>query len=253
MKKIIILLVLLISILLVPGCKKIDNLIEDGQSKVNDYIKETKDISKETITESVDYILKKFDKKINKEYIYHATLLNTISKNNFVKDCKITELASNAYNYILDKTEDNKDKLEDIVREVKKDKDKLIDDFYNKYKNYIESNAKLVASKTKLIVELREKDSINSKKINKAIDYILLHYKKPFANEEVLDKCIYYSMYLDTIGTKKGIDNDVIKIGKNMKKYIQEQNDKYISKIDEIKDNVNTNKNTLVEEIINKE
>ncbi len=249
MKKIII---LLLFITLLTGCNKKnnDNLIKETQAIVEKEIKKMNIYNKKTVKESINYILDNYDKKINKDYIYHSTLLYNIANNKYVKNNPISDLANNIYNYINGKIE--KIELKSLVKKIKKDKNKLIDDFYTNYERNININKYLTDTKTKLITELQTKEAVTTKKVKKAIDYLLLNYKNPFKNTESLEKSIYYSMYLDTIATKYKVENDLIKYARFTKKYIQEYNEKYIKEIEKIKDNVEKNKDQLVEEIINK-
>ncbi len=243
-------LIILISFVLIGCNNKIDNLITEGKEKVNKEIKKVDSLSKNKIEESINYVIENYDKKVNKDLIYHITLLKTISNNNYVKTSKIKELADLADEYIIKKKEESKSKLSKTIKEIKDNKDNIIDDFYDNYKKYLEISTDFTKSKTKLIVEMETKESITIKKLNKSIDYIFNNYKYPLRNKETTEKTIYYSMYLDTIGTKYKIDNDIIKLGTNMKKYIQEQDNKYITEIESLKDKINSNREALINEIL---
>ena len=50
---------------------------------------------------------------------------------------------------------------------------------------------------------------------------------------------------------QNNVNNDVVEIGKNMKKYIQELDDKYIDKITELKSSIKQNRDSLVDQIVN--
>ena len=250
MKRIIKCIIIIFSIFILLGCKTdVDKLVRIKKEEVSKKILDRRKISKDKITESVDFIID--NTNINGDFVYHTLFLKNITSNKYLNDTKIYELAIKADSYMLKQTDNSKRELEDISSYIKKNEHDIIKDFYNKYENYFISSTKLGESKTKLLVEMETKGAINSSKINKAIDYILLNYKNPFKNEEVLEKTIYYAMYLDTVGTKNNVNNDVVEIGKNMKKYIQELDDKYIDKITELKSSIKQNRDSLVDQIVN--
>jgi hypothetical protein len=252
MKKIIKCTVILLSIFLLLGCKvNVDKFIEEENKNVEKYVAKKTKISKKKISESIDYILDNYNKKINSEYVYHTLLLKNITNNNYLKDSKIYELARTSDEYMLDQSDKNKQKLETTAEYIKKKEKDIVDEFYTSYENYYNSVINLTEAKTKLLVEIETKGAINAKKINKAIDFILLNYKNPFKNEEVLEKTIYYAMYLDTCGTKNRVSNEVIDLGKYMKKYIQELDESYIDKITTLKIKIKPNKDSLVNQIVN--
>ena len=243
MKRIIKCIIIIFSIFILLGCKTdVDKLVRIKKEEVSKKILDSRKISKDKITESVDFIID--NTNINGDFVYHTLFLKNITSNKYLNDTKIYELAIKADSYMLKQTDNSKRELEDISSYIKKNEHDIIKDFYNKYENYF-------ISSTKLVVEMETKGAINSSKINKAIDYILLNYKNPFKNEEVLEKTIYYAMYLDTVGTKNKVNNDVVELGKNMKKYIQELDNKYIDKITELKSSIKQNRDSLVDQIVN--
>ena len=62
------------------------------------------------------------------------------------------------------------------------------------------------------------KNMITTENINKAIDYINKYVQDPLKNDEVLEKTIYYSLYLKILGPK---DNDITKLGTHMLAYLK--------------------------------
>lgn len=252
MRKIFKYTLIILCLFLLVGCKvNVDNLVKEGSKKAEKYVNDKEKISKKKVTESIDYVLNNYDKKINGDFVYHTLLLVNMTNNNYLRDTKIYELANQSNDYILSQTDKTKQKLETTAEYIKKKENDIVNDFYKKYENYFNSVKELSEAKTKLLVEIETKGAINAKKINKAVDYILLNYKNPFKNEEVLEKTIYYATYLDTAGTKNQVNNNIIELGKYMRKYIMELDKKYLDKITELKPKIKQNKDSLIDQIVN--
>ena len=128
--------------------------------------------------------------------------------------------------------------------------DDEVEEFYNLYQRLAIVEGYLAKAKTKLIIESEEKDFITNKKVVKAIDYTRDYYNEAFKNNEIIERLSYYSMYLETVGRKVNNNNSVVKLGNEMKKYLQEGTESRIEKIEKLLEEIENNKDVLIGEFI---
>ncbi len=249
MKRKIKIVLLIIGLLFITACDNpIDNFVKDVKKEINSGIKNT---SEDKIKESINYISKHYDKKINKKFVYHTLLLNKLCDNSYLEDTNIGRLADASYEYMFRQSKGNKKELEESIEIVNENLDQEVTDFYNYYQRSVMVSAYLATAKTKLLVEVDENNFINSNKINKAIDYINNYYDNSFKNNEITDSICYYSMYLEKIGSKnKKNNNNIVKLGISMKKYLQEGKESQLIEVKKLIDEVSNNKEALIGELV---
>ncbi len=231
------------------GCKNpVTGFLEEAKKEVGNSIES---LSKDSVKKSINYIGKNYKKKISKKYVYHTVLLNRVCSNKYIKKQNICNMASAAYEYMLRQSKGNKKELEDSFNIVNKKLDKELDEFYEIYQRYVVVNGYLSKAKTKLLVERDETDFITTKKLEKAITYISNNYDNVFRNNEVTDNICYYSLYLENVGQKVKKNNKIVELGKKTKKYLQELNEKDKEVIKKILEDIDSNKDNLMAQLLN--
>ena len=60
---------------------------------------------------------------------------------------------------------------------------------------------------------------VNEKNINKAIEYIAQYIEYPLTNEETIEKIIYYTLYLESLGNEMK-SNIIYTLAENMLNYL---------------------------------
>ncbi len=248
MSKKIKLLIIVLSMFFITACNNpVDKFVKDVKKEVTSSIKST---SKESVKESIKYIHDNYEKKISKKFVYHTLVLRKLCDNSYFADNKIKRLADASYEYMFRQSKGNKKELEDSLDEVYENLDDEVEEFYNLYQRLAIVEGYLAKAKTKLIIESEEKDFITNKKVVKAIDYTRDYYNEAFKNNEIIERLSYYSMYLETVGRKVNNNNSVVKLGNEMKKYLQEGTESRIEKIEKLLEEIENNKDALIGEFI---
>lgn len=241
-------ILLLVVLMFLVGCNnKVDNFMKDVKKDVTSSIKNT---SKGQISKSVKYIHDHYEKKIDKDFVYHTLLLKKLCDNSYMKESKMKRLAEAAYEYMFRQSKGNKKELEDSLSVVYDNLDEEVNEFYLLYKRLAVVEGYLAKAKTKLLVEEEEKDFISVNKINQAINYIRDYYDNAIKNNETIERLGYYSMYLERIGAKSKKENDIVKLGKNMKKYLQDGDEKKLEEINDILKKIEESKEIFIGELI---
>ena len=240
--------ILLLAVLLLVGCdNKIDSMIKNTKKDITSNIKST---SSKKVKESIEYIHDNYEKKINKEFVYHTMLLKKLCDNSYLNESKIKILSDAAYEYMFRQSKGNKKELEESLAAVYEDLDKEVEDFYNLYQRIVIVDGYLAKAKTELLVQAEEKDYITYDKINKAIGYIQDYYRETFKNNEVIERMSYYSMYLEKIGSKINKKNSIVSLGVTTRKYLQSGKDNRLEEINNLLDEINSNKEGLINELV---
>ena len=248
MNKKYMIVVLLVALVFLVGCEnKVDSMIKNTKKDVTNSIKST---SKEKIKESIEYIHDNYEKKINKNFVYHTLLLKKLCDNTYLNDSKVKRLAEASYEYMFRQSKGNKKELEESLDKVYENLDDEVNNFYVLYQRLAVVEGYLTKAKTKLLIEAEEKGFITNSKIDKAIEYIQNYYDNAFKNNEVIERLSYYSMYLEKIGSKVKKDNNIVKLGTAMKKYLQNGEDKKKEEISSLLIDIANNKEALIGELI---
>ena len=171
--------------------------------------------------------------------------------NTYLENSKIQRLSQAAYEYMFRQSKGNTKELEESLAAVNEDLDNEVNTFYEAYQRSVLVTSYLSKAKTKLLVEAEEKGFVNINKINKALDYIRDYYDNGFKNNEVTEYICYYSLYLEKIGNKIGKNNDITKLGKTVKKYMQEGRERSLKEIEDLLNKVNSNRDALIGELVN--
>ena len=95
---------------------------------------------------------------------------------------------------------------------------------------------------------------VNEKNINKAIEYIAQYIEYPLTNEETIEKLIYYTLYLESLG-KEAEGNLIYSLAENMLNYLTTLDEKDKVAALNVLNNILRNKNQIVsdfyQEILN--
>ena len=242
-KRIIILLIILI--FLTSGCNNKEKIEETTTTKVNTTISDITNITPDHIKESYIYIKDNYQnyKKddIYENLLYHIKYLEELGK--YSKENELTILADNVSNYLKKSNKENKQKIIKIIEEIEEDEENIIKEIYNNYLKL--KTIKEIVEKQTLIVEgdLNDKNLKTVSNINKAIDYLSKHGQNPFKNDEILEKSIYYSMFLSNQGKK---ENNITKLGQKMYNYITTLDEKEKDEFTTILNSINKNQQSQV-------
>lgn len=237
-KKLIALIVLLL--IIIPGCNNKEKVEEKTTNKVNTTITDITNITENDIKSSYIYIKNNYTKsKDEKHYenlIYHIKYLQALGK--YSKDNSLTILANKTENYLEKNNKKNKDKVTHLLNEIDGKEDKLIKEIYDNYLK-IKVIDKLISQQTIIVKgDINDKNMVNEENINKAINYLNKHIQNPLKNDEILEKTIYYSLYLSNLGSK---ENNITKLGQHVINYLstfdKEEKDNAINLLDDIHKN----------------
>jgi hypothetical protein len=239
MKKRTLILLALCLLLLTACTEKKDQIKEQTITKVNEKISDITNISENQIKKSYTYIKDNYtkfkDKKIYEELIYHIKYIQAVGK---YTNNDLTTLANKTLIYIEKDSKKNQIEVKKYLSKIEGQEEKLIKQIYN---NYIQLKVvKTIISKQTPIAtgDANDKNMTTPENINKAIDYLNKYVQNPFKNDEVLEKTIYYSLYLKVLGPK---DNDITKLGEHIIKYIsnfdKEEKDKALQLLTQITKN----------------
>ena len=244
-----VLLVLLVFLLV--GCTNpIEKMIDDAKNKVKEEMKNVSDIGVDKIKKSVKYIINNHSKKVDNDFIYNTLIIRTITSSSNFKDNKIKIMADKAYEYILKQSDENKDALEKIINSIDDNIDKEIDSFYQIYKNSVVVNTYFSKAKAKLIKMKNTLNFINKDSIKNEINCIIKNYKNYYRDEEVIEKITYSVMYIEYIANNYKIDNNVTKLVSYLKKYMQENDSKYLDSFNAIISDVKGNIDNYIQEMM---
>lgn len=216
-KRLIILLV--ISLLFITACTNKEEIKKEATNKVNTTIADITNISEETIKESYLYIIENYqnhkDKEVYEKLQYHIKYLQSLGT--YSKDNELTILSNNISTYIEKSNKTNKQKVTKSINKISGNEETIIKEIYNNYlklkvvKTIIEEQTPIAQG------DVNDKNMTTITNITKAFEYINKHSQNPFKNDEVLEKTIYYSIYLSKLGSS---ENDITKLGQSMIKYL---------------------------------
>jgi len=233
-KKIIIILLLILSF---TACQKNNSNYETlAQDKVNNNIIDKTNVTESSIKESIDYIKNNIETdytSLDKEnFYYHATYLKTISLDN----SPIRKLSQDTLDYL----DTNKSQYKNTIFEELENI--TTNDITEAYQNYHIQNT-IAQIITDYELEITSVTSDTSKiqidDLSKAYDYIESHIENPLEDEEVIEKTVYYGLYL----SKLGESNQLKELGTKTISYLQTFDS---STKEEIIKLLNLDKNTII-------
>ncbi len=251
------LFILLILLLIIPtSCTNKDELAAHANTKVKTTISDITNINEQQIKESYIYIRdnyeKQDDEKIYESLLYHVKYLQSLGK--YSKKNDLTILANKTSNYLKKDNTKNKKEVKKMLSIIDGDEEELIKEIYD---NYLKLNIvkKIMNQQTKIATsDAKDKNMITETNINKALNYLNKHSQNPFKNDEVLEKTIYYSLYLKKLGKK---DNDITKSAQYMINYLStlkvKEKQEAITLLNNIAKNQSSNVKTFYNEIIHNE
>lgn len=236
-KKVI--LIILIS-LLFTGCQKNNsNYEEEAQNEVNNAIIDKTNVTEDSIQESINYIKNNIESSSSNTttLYYHATYLKTIS----VEDSTIGKLSLATINYLkTHKSQYKKNILKylDVI---------TTEDVSKTYQEYHTLNTiPELINNYKLEIEATTEDTSKIKKADlvKAYNYIESHIENPLEDEEIIEKIIYYSLYLSNLGHS----NTLKELGEKTISYLQTLDSKDKEEVTKLLAEINLDSDTIISE-----
>ncbi len=248
------LLIILVLLLFLVGCgNKIKKIEEAAAKEVKTELKNIEKINTKEIDSIIDYIDKNIDTiKRNsdnyKTFYKNVLIINTIcSKDSSLKDNNVCKLGSLTSDYLKKQNKKDLTKIKDLIKEIKKSND--VSNFINLYYTKVMSNDNLAEIVEKVSLESRTEGFITEEKIDKALLFIFTNYNKPFANSEVLDKTLYYTEYLNKVGSMKK-NNEIIELSKLVRQYVNDQDENTKKEIEAKIKYVKEHKDRLIKELV---
>lgn len=208
---------LVMLIFFITGCTNYEEIKTKEENKVTEYVSNINNVTTDLIKESYNYLKDNID-NINKKEIYaklsyYNKYLETISS--IDKETDLYILSSNMNTYLEKRTKENKLIVKKQINKIDDNLDEKVNDIYNKYYRNTMVDKKIEYLNDKVIAEQEIK--IDDREIRKGIEYINNHLDMIYQNEEIIEKIIYYSLYMsyndDELISKTG--NDVINYLKN--------------------------------------
>ena len=248
-KKLIIILLIMITI--ITGCSnKKEEVQKKASDKVNIITTDITNITEKDIKDSYIYIRDNYknykDDKVYEKLIYNVEYLKLLGK--YSKDNKLITLATKVETYLNKPNKKNKEEVAILLNNIDGEEDKIINEIYT---NYLTLNTvKRIIEEQTLIVEgdINDKNLVTKDYINKAVTYLSNHLQKPFKNDEVLEKTIYYSLFLSKLGNK---DNDITILSTYILEYINTLDTEYQEKAITLIATINKNQNKYVDTYYN--
>lgn len=243
-------ILLIFSLLFITACTSKEEIKEEISNKVNTTISDITNISEENIKESYLYITENYlnykDKEVYKELQYHIKYLQSLGT--YSKDNELTHFANNTSTYIEKPNKTNKQEVTKNINKISGNEENIIKEIYNNYlklkvvKTIIEEQTPIVEG------DVNDKNMTTISNITKAFDYINNHYQNPFKNDEILEKTIYYSIYLNKLGSSK---NDITKLGQSMIKYLSTLDENEKDEVVKILSSINKNQDSKIQNYYN--
>lgn len=208
---------LVMLIFFTTGCTNYEEIKTKEENKVTEYVSNINNVTTDLIKESYNYLKDNID-NINKKEIYaklsyYNKYLEIISS--IDKETDLYILSSNMNTYLEKRTKENKLIVKKQINKIDDNLDEKVNDIYNKYYRNTMVDKKIEYLNDKVIAEQEIK--IDDREIRKGIEYINNHLDMIYQNEEIIEKIIYYSLYMsyndDELISKTG--NDVINYLKN--------------------------------------
>lgn len=248
-KKLIIILLIMITI--TTGCSnKKEEVQKKASDKVNIITTDITNITEKDIKDSYTYIRDNYknykDDKVYEKLIYNIEYLKLIGK--YSKDNKLITLATKVETYLNKPNKKNKEAVAILLNNIDGEEDKIINEIYT---NYLTLNTvKRIIEEQTLIVEgdVNDKNLVTKDYINKAVTYLSNHLQKPFKNDEILEKTIYYSLFLSKLGNK---DNDITILSNYILEYINTLDNEYQEKAINLISTISKNQNKYVDTYYN--
>lgn len=242
-KKILVILFLIIFI--ISGCSNKEELTEQATTKVNTNIKDITNITEKNIKESYTYIKENYknhkDDAIYEELIYHLKYLELLGQ--YSKDNKLTELSTKVQTYIKKDNKSNKEAVAILLNNIDGDEDKLIKELYTNYLTLKTINTKIEEQTPIVEGDINDPNMLTISNITKAVDYLISHIQKPLKNDEVLEKTIYYSLFLSKLGKE---DNELTLLANNTLEYLKTLDSEKQEEIIKLLNNITKNQDKLI-------
>ena len=203
-----VLVLVMMSFLLLTGCKdKNDELFIKEESIVKEELKNSNNITEETIKEKYLYLKENFssyNKSQKENFIYNAKFLQTIGTK---EDNELVKLADLILVYIKDSSKDNKEKVKLMFKNIETKENTLINNLYESYLINNKIKAFINAKQDQVKADLNDKKVLTSKTLKDGIDYIEKNIKEPFKNDEVTENLVYYALLFDGLSKKGNVKN----------------------------------------------
>lgn len=191
-------IIIILLLIFLTGCTKIDDIINDEENSVKEAIKNTDNITEDNIKDSYNYIVNNLNNVNNKEVlkniIYNNKYIELLTKD--IEDNELYEFSLNVNNYIIKRTKDNKKKITSMIEEINDNLDLIVNNIYDNY--YHNTLVDKINSdiEDKVLGDVNDPKMVNKDNISKALKYINIHLDNIYENEETLEKTVYYSSFL---------------------------------------------------------
>lgn len=249
------LIILILSLFIITACNNKEEIKKETTTKVKETISDIANISEENIKESYNYLKSNYlnykDDEIYEQLIYHCEYLKLLGK---YADNELTTLANNVLTYIEKSNKDNKTNVIKSLNKIDGKEENMIKEIYD---NYLQLKVikTIISNQTPIATgDANDKNMTNTENINKAIDYINKYIQNPLKNDEILEKTIYYSLYLNILGPK---DHKITQLGKHMINYLssfdKEEKDKALNLLNTITQDQNKIVNEFYNELTRNE
>lgn len=248
-KKLIIILLIMITI--ITGCSnKKEELKEQTTKEVKTITADITNITETDIKESYQYIKDNYknykDDKVYEKLLYHIEYLKILGQ--YSKDNKIVTLVTKVETYLNKPNKTNKEAVAILLNNIDGKEDKIISELYN---NYLTLNIvkKIIEEQTPIVEgDINDKNLITKEYINKSVDYLSNHIQKPLKNDEVLEKTIYYSLFLSKLGNK---NSDITILSNYILEYLNTLDSEYQEKAINLIDTINKNQTNYINNYYN--
>lgn len=246
-----ILIILLIIITITTGCtNKKEEIKEQTIKEVQTLIKDITNITEKEIKESYLYLKDNYknykDDQVYEKLIYHIEYLKSLGE--YSKDNKITNLATKIETYLDKPNSQNKEAVAILLNNIDGEEDKIINELYT---NYLTLNTikRIIEEQTPIVEgDTNDKNMVTKENITKAIDYLSNHIQNPLKNDEILEKTIYYTLFLNKLGNK---NNDITKLSNYILEYLNTLDTEHQEKAINLLSSINKNKTNYIDTYYN--
>ena len=244
------LIILLISIFFLTGCKnKQEESLKKQEDTVREELKDINNISINKLRENYEYLKNNYEKINDKDTFtkvaYSVKFIQSIGV--FEEKNELEILADNATKYLKKNNKENLENLKKSFNRVDGKEEVLFAELYNSYmKNEVVKN--LIISKKELVeADINDKNILREETINSYYAYIENHINKPFANNEIIEYLVYYSLYFKDNKT----DTLLTKLGISTIDYLQTLDNEKLIEIQDLIRDINKNPKSVINSFIN--
>ncbi len=249
--KIFYIVLAILMLLLLSGCEnKKEQTYQETQSKISETIVNIENVTEEKIKESYLYIKNNYQnttsKDTNQKLMEKTSYLELVTKNN--RNSKLYELATKNKEYLTTSKKDLISEIKKILNSIENNEDKIINEAFVNYHKAITIEKIIKTQTIKASADANDKNMITKTNIKNAIMYLTNNIANPLKNDEILEKTIYYSLFLSNLSKN---DSELKNLGDKSLSYIKTLDQNELNDLMNLINKINKNQDKIVTDFYN--